>query len=85
MGIQLNGETALLVIGAVVALNALFVVAARYVRFGQSQLDRELKPVRKQLNNHEVRVRTVEGDLREIATLQREMREDIKEIKEAVK
>lgn len=85
MALHLNGETAFLVIGAVVALNALFVFAARYVRFGQSQLDRELKPLRKQLNNHEERVRTVEGDLREIATLQREMRDDIREIKVAIK
>jgi len=79
--LNLNGETAILVIGAVVAVNALFVFAARYIRFGQDQLDRELKPVQKQLNNHEGRLRAVEGDLREIATLQREMRDDLREIK----
>jgi hypothetical protein len=84
MGVQLDGETALLVIGAVVAINALFVFAARYIRFGQSQLDRELKPLCKQLNGHEDRLRTVEGDLREIRTLQREMRDDIKDIKGAI-
>ncbi len=84
MTLQLNGETALVIIGAVVGINALFVFAARYIRFGQNQLDRGLSPIWKQLNNHEGRLRAVEGDLREIRTLQREMRDDIKEIKGAV-
>lgn len=39
----------------------------------------------KAVNNQELRIRTVEGDLREIKTLQQGIRDDIKEIKEAVK
>ena len=85
MGIQLNGKKAVLILAVVFFLVFIITRGLEYITFGQNQADRELGPVKNDVKNHEVRLRSVEGDIREIRTLQREMKEDLKEIKEMVR
>jgi hypothetical protein len=85
MALQLNGKTALYAFIVLLVLANIFSWMKDIIGFGQGQLDRDLNQVKAAAWDREARLRSVEGDIREIKTLQSEMAQDIKEIKEEVK